>query len=159
MDHSVNFTHLGSLGIMCTPCTTSYLFPPCTTRYQLPILDQQVPIAHLGPIGSLCIPRTNRYPCLHWNHFFLLIILFPYYLVTIILSIGWYVLVCDRSSINRPIDNHCTPWTTRYPLYTLDHQIPFAHLEPLGTHCIPWTNRYLLPTLDNFETLCIPCTT
>ena len=60
------------------------------------------------------------------------------------------------------------PWTTRYPLYTLDHQVPFAYIGPFGTfayigpfgtYSIPWTTKYLLPILDHKVFPCNHCTT
>ena len=56
------------------------------------------------------------------------------------------------------VDSLFKPWTTRYSLPTLDHQVPFANSGPLGPGilCQPWTTRYHWQSLDHFIRYFLP---
>ena len=42
------------------------------------------------------------------------------------------------------------PWTTIYPLHTLDNLVTIAYIGPLDTHGLPWKTKYPLPILEHF---------
>ena len=49
-----------------------------------------------------------------------------------------------------PLGTFWLPWTTRYPLLSLDHYVSFANLGIQGLVCQHLTERYPLPTLDHW---------